>query len=682
MKIAIVTKYENMHIYFNTWANEQDYINWRKDFYEGTRCTVAYAASELKSFLKPIINNAEIYFSTVADGDINIHLISESEEGRSGIYSLVPCEKGVKIIGKDRVGVLYGAYELLKLQGYRWFTSGGYGNSYVPAKTDTIILPEKEQYFAPAMDIMRGFDFEGLGPGLAMWKWMARNRLNGARPQAGLEGWQNKLGMILKEGGHFFNSFLSPECVLPTGKTVWEEHPEWYGVREDGTPVTPQNALLTQFCVSNDEVCKYFADEVVRRLKNEWYSADRVDIWGFDTWGSTCCCEKCKSLGNSTDQTLYMLSKVREAIDEANLDRKVELVLCSYGGTSTLEPPSKPIPDNIIKGGDMITFYPITRCYRHRFDEKPCHENEYFDKCLKGWLQKKPAMPIIMGEYYVLSKWEEMPVVLTGVMCDDIPKYIEMGIGGITYMHMPLCNWGVKASIQWIYSNLSWDPSMDKEELMNDYYEKRYHENAEGMQKVYDKLEKAFDDVQTWRSWAPESVLSQLLVWNGSIPTKEFETRNHYANNEELIARGKEILRLLNECVEEIKEMKKFYFTSHPVVDKIKLAMNPCDLTGLRMPDAEEFKLGEALRAILYAIDVMTLMVAMVEYHDALYHGKPHDEFWATIEKTYDKLDSYYTIADRGTFFEGGDTRTALDRSQLGRAVRVCAAYRKNVLGC
>ncbi len=678
MKVAIITKYDEMHIHYNKWANGENYVNWRKDFYEGTRCTIAYAAVELRNFLQQLIENGEIYFSSIANGDINIYLDAEKEQGKTGIFSLIPCDNGIKIIGKDRVGTLYGVYELLKMQGFRWFTPSGFGNSHIPAKTNTLILPTERKDFAPAMDIMRGFDFEGGAPGAYMWIWMARNKLNGVRPQVGLTNLQNKLGMILKEGGHFFDSFLAPDCVLPSGKTVWEEHPEWYGVRADGKEVTPENARRTQFCVSNDEVCEYFGAELVRRLREEWYEAERIDIWGFDTWGGTCACEKCLALGNSTDQTLRFLSKLREAIDNANLDRKVEMVLCSYGGTTTLEPPTKAIPQNVIDGGDMITFYPITRCYRHRLDEGPCPENEYFIKCLKGWLAKEPAMPIIMGEYYDLSKWEEMPVVISGLMCDEIPKFIEMGIGGITYMHIPLVNWGVKAITQWVYSNLSWDPTLDREELLNDYFEKRYHENAEGMRKVYAKLEKTFDDVQTWRSWAPESILSQLLVWNGSVPTKEFETRGHYKDNADLIARGKEILNLLNECATEVFDMKKKYFYSQPMVDKIVLAMNPCELIGLRAPNPEEFKLGEALRCILYAIDVMTLMVALVEYNDALYHGKPSGEFWETVEKTYDKLDTYYTIADRGTFFGGGDTRTGLDRSQLERAVKVYAAYRAN----
>ena len=678
MKIAIITKYKDMHIHYNKWAHEENYINWRKDFYEGTRCTVAYAATELKSFLGRILKDAEICYCSSASGDINIYLEAENEQGRSGTYSLVPCENGVKIIGKDRVGVLYGTYELLKLQGYRWLSPDTDGGTVTPAKTDKLILPKEKQHFAPKMDLWRGFDFEGFLPGEHMWVWMARNRLNGVRPQVGCVGLQNKLGMLFKDGGHFFHSIIAPNSILPDGTTVWESHPEWYGVGADGKKTTPENAMETQFCVSNDEVCKYFADEVVRRLKDEWVNADRLDIWGFDTWGNTCCCERCKALGNSTDQTLHLLSKLREGIDNANLDRKVELVICSYGGTVTLEPPINPIPQNVIDAGDIMVFYPITRCYRHHLDEEPCYENEYFEKCITGWLNKKPAMPVVMGEYYDCSKFEEIPVILSDVMCYDIPKWCEMGIRGITYMHVPVSSWGVKALTQWLYSNLSFDPTLDKEELLNDYFEHRYNKNAAAMKKVYANLQTALVDIQTWRSWAPESFLSQFQVWNGAVPTRPLVSRDHYGDHADIISKGRYFIGLMKEAADIIKELKDEYFRNLPDVAEIPLARNPAGLGILNSSNQDDFNLGEDLRLINYGIDAMTLMTATVEYYDALYSGKPSAEIWAEVEATYKKMDGYFMCISNGFAYYGGTCPSGLKRTQMEAVIRRCASYRKN----
>ncbi len=84
--------------------------------------------------------------------------------------------------------------------------------------------------------------------------------------------------------GFGFEKMLAPDRVIENGKTVWEDHRDWYGVRADGEPVTKENCLFTQFCVNNDGLVKFLSDELVNLFKGEWSFADRADIWGFDTW--------------------------------------------------------------------------------------------------------------------------------------------------------------------------------------------------------------------------------------------------------------------------------------------------------------------------------------------------------------------------------------------------------------
>ena len=43
---------------------------------------------------------------------------SAAEKGSS--YALIPTDNGLQIKGGGRAGVLYGVYELLKMQGWRW----------------------------------------------------------------------------------------------------------------------------------------------------------------------------------------------------------------------------------------------------------------------------------------------------------------------------------------------------------------------------------------------------------------------------------------------------------------------------------------------------------------------------------------------------------------------------------
>lgn len=98
---------------------------------------------------------------------------------------------------------------------------------------------------------------------------------------------------------------------------------------------------------------QYLGASLVHRLTNEWKEADLVDVWGFYTWGHSCTCPDCRSLGGSTDQLLVLISSLRLYIDEARANGKiscdVKLVFCGYegdvqtdeAGTSSLDEPKK-----------------------------------------------------------------------------------------------------------------------------------------------------------------------------------------------------------------------------------------------------------------------------------------------------------------------------------------------------
>lgn len=679
MKIFIVTQYQELCVHYNTWANEEARIDWRTDFYRGTRCTVAFAATELKKHLEAILKDCEICYADRDNDDdtLQISLITQRDTGKECGYTLKPIDKGIQIIGETRVGVLYGVYELLKLQGYRWFSPDEAGQ-HTPPAADHLVILQNEQNYTPAMDLGRGFDFEGFLPGNSMWLWMARNRLNVCRPQPGCEAYQNKMGMIFKCGGHIFEWILSPDCILEDGRTVWEAHREWYGIPKNGAEITPQNAIRTQFCVSKEDLCEYLSKTIIEKLKGEWIYADRLDIWGFDTWGSTCCCPDCLKKGNNSDGTLYFTSKLREALNQVDLGRSVQLVMCAYGGTATLEPPENPIPQNLIDAGDLLVFYPITRCYRHHLDETPCKENEYFQDCLTGWLSKTPAMPIIMGEYYDCSKFEEIPAVLTQTMCYDITKYCEMGVRGITYMHVPVSSWGVKSITQWIYSNLSFEPFMDQEQLLNDYFDSKYGMDAQGMRIVYAKLEEALKDIQSWRSWSPRSILSQFQMWNGGVPKTPLDSVGHYDGHSGIIAAGKRTVTLLEEARDIIMELKRKYYDSLPEVKEVPLALNPGMLGVLNCSCDQDFRLGEDLRLINYGMDAMGLMTAVAEYYNALYEGKESGGIWDRVTELYQKLDGYFTCISNNFAYFGGICPSGLKRTQMEAVVRRCASYRKN----
>ena len=77
----------------------------------------------------------------------------------------------------------------------------------------------------------------------------------------------------MRDGGHIFEAILAPDRPPPSGRTLWDAHPEWYGTPAHG-PKSRQTALQTQFCVSQPELIPYLCEELLRHIMGPWHEAD------------------------------------------------------------------------------------------------------------------------------------------------------------------------------------------------------------------------------------------------------------------------------------------------------------------------------------------------------------------------------------------------------------------------
>ncbi|MCD6323365.1 MAG: hypothetical protein J7L77_10130, partial [Clostridiales bacterium] len=406
MKINIIVPFTNSKTMVPIWAFDEDIIDFRNQHEFAARCTCSYAAIELEKYLKKTLSNVDIGIdeSFKNDVELNINLIIENYNSRDSEFFMQPKNNEVTISGKGRTGLLYGVYEFLRLQGWRWHSLDNDGDLKSTTLND-LVLPTTKESFKPSMNKGMGFDF-GQGyskESIRLWKWMSRNRLNIAGYRENTAALCNKLGMQYKNGGHIFEKCLDPDRILTSGKTIWEEHKNWYGQGPNGY-YSKDAALSLQFCVSNDKLIDFLGNYLLQYLTGEWKYADRIDIWGFDTWGQTCNCKNCQALGNSTDQNLHFISKMRNFLNSAKannkLDHDVSMIFCGYEGTCTLQGPTKPIPQNIIDAGDMMVYAPIRKCYAHDFSDESCKMNKFYKDALESWFNKQSNLPIIIGEFY------------------------------------------------------------------------------------------------------------------------------------------------------------------------------------------------------------------------------------------------------------------------------------------
>lgn len=682
MDIEIVLPFCGADTQARVWAREERNIEFRREPQRAARCTMAYAAEELRAYLGRTLEDARLWITARPEpGCFSVCLEAESFTADSEGYELIPSENSLLIRGTGRIGVLYGAYELLKLQGWRWYEPGEQGE-IVPSRRSRLVLPKQAVRFAPAAKLGRGFEFEGyLKQSEELLVWMARNRLNLAGYRPAVAPLMNKLGISGKEGGHIFEAILDPDRVMSSGKSLWEEHEEWFGTPE-GQRKDKKNALRTQFCVTREDLTEFLCEELLYFIMKEWKGADRIDVWGFDTWGSVCSCENCRRLGNGTDQAFHFLSGVREYLDAARadgrLDHDVKLVMSVYEGTSTLLPPEKPVPQNLIAAGDYVVFCPIVRCYAHGVSDEKCSYNREYRDAFLGW--EKGNVPLMVLEYYNVSKFEDLPLLFTERMKEDIPYYIRHGAKGFTYMHLPMVNWAMRTLTQVLYAELIWDPDADAEHIVEEYFSHRYGRYAEDMREVYRLIEEAWSLCTSWRAWKNRSLLTVLQSWDGKVPAEPLLVDDHFKTaegfetageaSEAMLTRGMEILNAVRKREREAADIPEWDDAM-----EAGFLVNPIELQKYQGNPGIARNLGEDKRLLIYGLDTLRLMRRLGSYYQALYQGEEvrAGQLWKEIELLEDKLESYYMPLTYERIELS--SKDALTRTQLRDVIRRCRRF-------
>jgi len=673
MHITIVLAYENARDEYRLWAHEEEKINFRKEKERATRCTVSYAALEMENYLTKLGFSACV--SDKAGEDFNIFLtITKDEAGEE--FTIATADNSLTIDGNGRVGVLYGVYEFLEKQGVYWLNPW---EEIVPEGNGKLIMPEARHYRA-SFPHDRGYSLEGeLKESALLWKWMARKKLNAVPCRPNKAKLQQKLGFVFVQGGHVFEEMLAVDAVLPSGATIWEEHPEWYGLPPSGKR-EKHKAQHVGFCVSQDSLLEYISEKLVERLNAEWYEVDGIVLWGFDTWGGICTCDACKKLGNGSDHTLRLNSYIRDYLDRAfadgRLDRHITISFSSYEGTSDLQPPENPVPENLRGSRDNGTYCPINRCYVHAIDDPECDHNRHYYECLAGW--KNVNMRI--NEYYNVSKFEDLPFLFTRTMAHDFRRYHELGATGMVYMHLPMVHWDVKNLTQILYAELCWNVDADVEEILAKYFENRYGSHAAAIRKVYELMEEAGKYCANWRAWSPYSILSKLLSWDGCKPETELERESHLGEHAAEI--GMESVRLYEEAIailqKELLNAEEAYVCGMGRVSG-GAGVNPAEQIMLAKTDPVVEHLRLDLNYANYGRDCMEMITLFVMYHEALRAEQETDELFARIDALAQKMMGYYVSIRYENYAVELHCYDALMRCQLKTLYYRCRAYRELV---
>ncbi|MFC1614140.1 DUF4838 domain-containing protein [Gemmatimonadota bacterium] len=481
---------------------------------------------------------------------LHLEIDSESDEAFLIRSCKLNNKKIIAVNGKSRKGTLYGVYHLLNVIGCRWYAPGN-ENEVIPHKEE-LVFTDLDIQRQPAADT-RGFwvsngkveaevndmTWEGRLTDRGtkeFFLWMARNGLNFFWNREKHWRFMKKLGIELTAGEHVtYYELLRPDQTYPYDHPLFdgdddlpedpypvgveyggdanddgrlsyaEAHPEWYGMTGNGKRFFPVNPFGTNYCTSNQSGTEELLKNITGYLRDGiGRNADTFSFWPLDG-GEWCSCPECMAQNaNATDRLLEMAYKIRKELNEAyregRIDRDIPVHSLIYVQTKAL--PSRALPADFDYDKIVLTYFPIGRCYAHNFNDTLCTEiNRRYNKVLLEWLSDSCLYKgkLLLGEYYNISGFRDLSLVFKITMANDIPYYLNSGFSGMHYMHHSVDEMGVRRLINYQMAKMLWDPDLDMDQLLEDYFQNFYGPSASGMKEFYCQLETAVANVKAWR---------------------------------------------------------------------------------------------------------------------------------------------------------------------------------------
>ncbi|MBM4090370.1 MAG: DUF4838 domain-containing protein, partial [Planctomycetes bacterium] len=413
-------------------------------------------AAELADYLKRI--TGATFTVTAGDGESGIVLgtihefpnpaFAKALEIRDGVdgkeaYAISTGKTRVLLLGGADLGVSHAAFRFLESLGCRWF------------------FPAKEWEVVPSMSRLAVAMEETDRPAILsrrIWYMNFYESETGNLAIRDAQAWARRNRMASSRGiqcGHAWQS------IIADNRAVFEAHPE-YRALTDG------NRQGEQLCVSNPAVRALATDWALDQLRGN-PSQDMVSMECSDG-GGQCECEECGKLGSVSDRVFGLANSVAKAVGKEFPGKMVGL----YAYNEHCEPPSFALAPNVYV---QSTAGFITGKYT-------------FDELVALW----PTVCQNTGFYLYLSVYLWDFDMLPGGnganvawLRQMIPRFAEAGATSIDCESGN--NWGLHGRGYYVANRLMWNPHVDVDAVLADFYDKAFGPAAPVMQRYYERLD-------------------------------------------------------------------------------------------------------------------------------------------------------------------------------------------------
>lgn len=349
-------------------------------------------------------------------------------------------ERTVDVVGKSDDGTLYAAYALLEQLGVRWFFPGELG-MVVPARP-RVAIAEQDTTEEPAF---QGRVLQAIGDAT----WAARMKLGG-----------------LSAGAHG----LGPKFDRTKYAELYYE----------------ENGKRThQLRVSHPEVLRRTIEHWQARLKKDPQlkiiniGPDDGSGFGSDPWDAF---DYDPLVGKTatTDRYIKFFNLVLEEIHKTHPDVQVAF----YAYTQELRPPVRERPNPKI----LPVLAPIGVDRLHAINNPRSWERAYIRELIDGW--QKTGLPLLYRGYLFNLADQGLPFSMIDLVRNEFPYYHERGVISIRTECMPA--WGYHAPSLYLAARMMWNPKLDVDATLNEYFDRLYGPAAKPVQTHFQRLEQAF----------------------------------------------------------------------------------------------------------------------------------------------------------------------------------------------
>jgi len=358
------------------------------------------------------------------------------------------------LIGATDLGASHAAYRFLHEVGCRWFR---------PHKVWEVIPSTPSLSFARDItdrpQILSRVIWFQAGPVGDYDNWRIRN--------AHAESFTVSAG-----GGGMNNAF---------SKEVLDAHPEYSALwtQADGTLKRDQGSL--QFELSNPAVRKIIVDYAVNYFKVN-PNAAMVSLEPADTTAHSLSPESLK-MGSISDRVFGMANEAARAVEKAYPGQHKMVGLLSYN--AIYDPPSFKMEPNV-----HIQLSPIG------FQQKYSSEERY-----KLWPERSSNLGVY--EYYSVWAWthDSLPGSYTNNVRES-QRHIRDELVARNFISLSAestSSWGSNGRGYYVANALMWNPNLDLDALLNDFYTKAFGPAAKHVKSYYDRL-----DPGTNPLWSPQ----------------------------------------------------------------------------------------------------------------------------------------------------------------------------------